>query len=108
MYLIGMPKPFLQRFLLPNNKEITSIVMDEDDFNDFVDSLRGIIVLNNTERAAQIQIDAIKAAKTLPMISRGTKTQFVFDKYGIETDFASFIVRGQGQAILDELSHNND
>jgi hypothetical protein len=57
----------------------------------------------DNQRAADAQIEAIKAAKTLPMMSRGTKTEFVFENFGIETDLASFIVRGQGEEVLRQF-----
>lgn len=100
-----MAEPFLQQFKMPDGREITSVVMDAEDFDEFADSLRGIIMLNvDNQRAADAQIDAIKAAKTLPMMARGTKTEFAFEKYGIETDLACFIVRGHGTEILRQIN----
>ena len=92
-----MTKPYKQRFKLPDGRPLTSVVMDLEDFEELADSLHGIVMLNNdNERAADAQIESIKAAKMLPMMSRGTKTEAIFEQYEIETDLASFIVRGQG------------
>lgn len=93
-------KPYKQRFLLPDKREITSVVMDLEDFCELAEKLRGIVMLNeNCERTADVQIESIKAAKILPMMSRGTKTEDIFEQFEIETDLASFIVRGQGTHI---------
>jgi len=95
---------FKQQFIMPNGEPITSVVMDLAEFEELADSLHGIVMLNyNCKRTADTQIDAIKAAKTIPMMSRGTKTEAIFEKYQIETDLASFIVRGEGRVVANMM-----
>ncbi len=107
-----MPAPYKTKFLLPDGREITTVVLDEDEFDRLADSLKGIAVLNLDERAAQAQIDSIKAARIIPMMSRGTKTQVVFEQYDIDTNIASFIVRGTGkmlvQGAINEQEHRQE
>ena len=99
-----MTEPHKQTFQMPNGKEITSIVLDKTEFDQLIDGLKGIMIGDTeNQRAAQTQLDAIKAANTLPMISRGTKTQYIFEKYEIETNLACFIVRGTGKQLERQL-----
>ena len=99
-----MSEPYLQKFELPNKVEITSVVIDEEDFNALCDELHGIIMANeDNERVADAQIESLKAAKMLPLIARGVKTEFVFERFGIETDRACIIVRGHGKELAQQL-----
>lgn len=89
--------PFKQVFDIPQGRT-TSVVLDKPEFDALADSLLG--VFTQDARADEAQIERIKAAGHIPLMGRGTRTQFVFDQYGIETDLAGFIVRGAGRDVL--------
>jgi len=94
-----MPSAYKQVFNAPQGR-MTSVVLDKPEFDTLADSLLGVFTQDS--RADQSHIQRIKDAGHLPLMGRGTKTQFVFDQYGIETDLAGFIVRGSGRKVLDD------
>jgi hypothetical protein len=110
-----MPEPTIRIFTLPNKAELAVIVMDEDEFFALCDELRNVFFIDphgeESGRAADTQIASLKAARTIPMISRGTKTEFLFERFEITQDKLSVIIRGHGQEIakkmLRDLSERN-
>ena len=93
--------PYKQVFDAPQGR-MTSVVLDKPEFDALADLLLG--VFTQDARADLSHIQRIKDAGRLPLMGRGTKTQFVFDRYGIETDLAGFIVRGAGLDVLRSLT----
>jgi hypothetical protein len=93
--------PYKQVFDAPQGR-MTSVVLDKPEFDALADSLLGVFTQDT--RADLSHIQRIKDAGRLPLMGRGTKTQFVFDRYGIETDLAGFIVRGAGLDVLRSLT----
>ncbi len=93
--------PYKQVFDAPQGR-MTSVVLDKPEFDALADSLLG--VFTQDARADLSHIQRIKDAGRLPLMGRGTRTQFVFDRYGIETDLAGFIVRGAGLDVLRSLT----
>jgi hypothetical protein len=92
----------------PNSaKTITSLVMDESEFNDLCDRLRGIQT-HDGATADDTMIAKIREAKHLPMITKGLKTNVIFDHYGIETDMACFIVRGMAEQLAANMGMTTD
>lgn len=89
---------FVQEYKI-NNQVITSVVMDEDEFLALCDELVDVIDLGIGGRAGADHIAQIKAAKHLPAMGRGAKTEKFFTRYGITSKLASFIVRGQGRNV---------
>jgi hypothetical protein len=79
---------------------MTSVVLDKPEFDVLADSLLG--VFTQDARADEAQIERIKCAGHIPLMGRGSRTQFVFDQFDIETDLAGFIVRGTGRSVLDD------
>lgn len=99
-------KPYKEVFQFPQGP-ITSIVMDEDEFTSLVEELTGIFNIASKERVDDNAKKALLEAKHIPMIGKGTKTQFVFDRYEIETNMACFAVRGFAQElVMDMISRN--
>lgn len=96
-----MPAPFKKVFKL-GDKQITSVVMDQSDFNALCDDLEGI-KLHGGGRASKSDIDLIRASKNLPLMYRGTVTQKFFDKYEVETDYMCATVRGEGKNLLKTI-----
>lgn len=95
-----MADAFKQVFEIPQG-QITSVVLDRSDFDVIVDSLLG--VFTQDARADESVLKSLKDAGHLPMMGRGSKTQFVFDRFGIGTDLACFVVRGTGRDVLRSL-----
>jgi hypothetical protein len=93
-------------FQLPDGSLLVSVVMSEEEFSEMCDFIKELLIekppvnVAQGERMKPEHVEAIREAKHLPMIARGTLTEPVFDKYGISTDKASFIVRGQGENVF--------
>ena len=89
----------------PGPWKLTSLVMSENEFNSFIDflvaNMTGIYG-SNGERTQSHQIEALRAERHIPMIARGTKTEPIFQKYGIASGFMSVIVRGEGFAVMEK------
>jgi len=94
-----MSSAFKQVFNAPQGR-MTSVVLDKPEFDAMADSLIGVFTQDS--RADESHIQRIKDAGHLPLMGRGTKTQFVFDQFDIDTDLAGFIVRGNGRKVLDD------
>lgn len=93
-------EPCKREFTIPNGIHITSVVLDQGDFDTLCDMIQES--LGHRKETAD-QVATIRKAKHLPMVSRGTKTQPIFEKFEIQTDNACFIVRGEGDRMLKEL-----
>jgi hypothetical protein len=102
-----MTDPHVEVFTWPGGWEVASVVVDVEDFDALCEELRGIMVIHvdkkANERAADIQIEALKAAQHVPMVARGEKTKFLFERYNIEQDRMCIIVRGKGPKLLKDL-----
>lgn len=83
--------------------DLTSIVCDKEEFDENIDTLKDVMMLNLEERAAQENLDLLKERGHLPLCSRGTKTEHLFKKYNVETDLLAMIVRGTTQEIIKEM-----
>ena len=86
-----MPMP--DKVVFDMESPITSVILDKEDFDDLIDSLASVLQ-EDTKRTGRKTIERIKKSKALPTITRGLNTERVFNKFGIETDLAYFIVRG--------------
>ena len=93
-------EPYIQTFDMGQGQKITSVVCDQVDFDKVCDKLEGIIDLSSGDRADKSQIDCIREAKHLPMASKGSRTQCLFDMFNIETDRMSVCVRGFGKRMM--------
>ena len=80
----GLPGPFV----------VTSVVMDETDFLALCDFIA------DEGLSTSHDVNLMRSAEHIPLMRRGTKTEFIFSSTGILTDFASFIVRGSGASVL--------
>lgn len=96
-----MSKPFVKHFNLPDNKEVTTIVLDKAEFDALCDEL--VDLFNSHSQPGHQIAQAFKEAENIPVMSRGTKTQKFFDRWGVKTDLASIIVRGAGLRVLMRL-----
>ena len=92
----------------PGPWKMTSVVTTESDFHDLLvdvakfdgyDAQRG-------ERGG-VDVESLRVLGNIPLIKRGTKTQFAFDRYGVATDYMSVIVRGRGREVAQALMNSN-
>jgi len=97
-----MPDAFTQTFHTPYG-QLTSVVLDKNEFDALCEELQDVINLAVKERTTAAQIKQIKDTGIIPMIKKGTKTQFIFDRYNISTQVCAIIVRGKGQELMSEL-----
>lgn len=88
-----MPAPTLHVFTLPDGKKTTSIVMDHDEFVEFIKSLP----------ITPEQVQRVIVMGCLPLMSRGARTGHFFDKYGVTTDYLSVIIRGTAAKLAEVL-----
>lgn len=100
-----MPAAYVKELNL-SGQVITSVVMDEAEFLAFCDELGGIFNPSQGERADASQIALLKEAKHLPAMARGTKTEKFFVRYGIKSQMASFIVRGEGLNVAKRYGYD--
>ena len=98
-----MTAPFKKAFTLPDGRGITSMVIDQAEFDELCDQLYGVIVVNAGERADPSLVDKIRNAKHLPMMARGTKTAKFFEQWDVQTDLLCVIVRGHGPELAKQL-----
>ena len=95
-------KPYNQIIII-DGREITSVVCDEQDFHDALELLHDVIVINdNNSRAGQNQIDKLKKEKFLPMAKRGTRTEPIFNKFGVKTEYMTCCVRGFSKTAIEK------
>jgi len=92
--------PIPHKVVFDMESPVTSVILDKEDFDDLIDSLASVLQ-EGTKRTGKKTIEKIKKSKALPTITRGLNTELVFDKFGIETDLASFIVRGTSKRMLE-------
>ena len=81
---------------------ITSLVMDSDEFYELCDDIR-VRFSEQNFTVTKISLDDVKKLRDnghIPLVKRGALTQFIFDKYGVNTDLLSAIVRGNGMAVF--------
>jgi hypothetical protein len=83
-------------FTTPDGNHITSIIMDQTEYNQLCDHIHNIKIADTNE------IQKLKEAKHIPLMKLGTKTKPIFDKYKIKTQLCSFIIRGTGIQLLNQ------
>jgi len=89
----------------PGPWTMTSVVCSDEEFENL------ILVIHQMSRATEIrsgsrisdeQIAALKDAKHIPLMARGTLTQSFFDMFGVPGNYMSVIVRGEGPRVAAE------
>lgn len=89
---------YKQTFEIPQGT-LTSLVMDQDDFG---------LLLHMIEQTGMLtmrQLNIIEQDKHLPLMSKGTKTQPIFDHFNVETDLLSAIVRGHSAEVIKKFKN---
>lgn len=96
---------------VPNNNEmisITAIVMNEQLFNEFCDSMletpdKNVSSFSGEKTSTKDLVKKCKEAGNVPMICKGTKTEKFFTKYEVETQFMTVVKRGFANKKLKDI-----
>ena len=91
----------------PGPWTITSVVVSQELWNEFIDELKlrnkiKIYNANDGHRIDDVKLETIRSNKHIPMIARGSLTDFIFLRFGVNTKYMSVIVRGEGMRIMAE------
>jgi hypothetical protein len=98
-----MAEPYKKEFKITLGGEdllITSVVIDEDDFMTLCESQQ----MANISSKHNLDIAVVKSSKHIPLIRRGSMTQFIFDDFQIDTDYACVCVRGLTERMMRQKS----
>jgi hypothetical protein len=86
----------------PGPWRISSVVVSPEEFADLMETLRSNRFKNNNGREIDMKdIQVIEEARHIPMVYRGTVTRFLFERYGVHTNYMSVIVRGSGVEVYE-------
>jgi hypothetical protein len=89
------------KYQLPNGIALTSLVMNEHEFDVLCDDLEASKLVVD-KGLFKKQIDTIRKVKHLPMVSLGIKTSSLFTKYKVDTPVFCACVRGFADRVLGE------
>jgi len=92
-------QPFVQEFEMPDGRVVTSVVMDREEFETLIDELIKAEIHGLTPDVA----GQVKELGHIPLMGRGAKTEFVFERYGATGKMISIIIRGQGRFIAERF-----
>ena len=90
-------------FQLPDGSDISVVVVDQSVFDECVDQLSGVFNAGVGERVGGEQAAMLKAVGNIPMIGRGTMTDFLFARFGVSGDRLGLVVRGFANRIVSEV-----
>jgi hypothetical protein len=96
------------RKLIVNN--ITSVVTTKEEFEDIINKIQEQYTGRNAQNGMPMtkeDIEKIRSAGTLPLVMRGTKTQFLFDHMQIETQYLCVCIEGFGKRLQQVLGKFN-
>ena len=99
-----MAQPFVQTFKVNTSEgeiELASVVIDQRDFDALCDELAAVKMLVGITLD---QVAALKSMGNIPLVARGTKTDFLFQRWGVTCDRLSIIVRGKGRDVARRLA----
>jgi hypothetical protein len=91
------PKPYKLKLDL-GHISTTSVVVTQEQFDEIMDKFESAWA--GDDRFVPSEFQLCRDAGSIPMITRGSKTQPVFEILEVETDNMSLIVRGKGPEIL--------
>ena len=74
--------------------QVTSVMCDQTDFDRAVDILQGVFIANASGRTTPVILERLKRGGHLPLVTRGSKTQALFDYFGVKTERMCVAVRG--------------
>jgi len=76
--------------------DITALVMSNSEFYELCNEIESKMEKIITKD----QVQCLRDNGYIPMVKRGSLTQFIFDKYEVETNMLSVIIRGNGPAVF--------
>ena len=107
------PEATLHVFTIPNpsgmgTTQITSVVTTQEDFDNLMDTLDAMPVVNSRSVRGEFtkkkpDTTAFRMLRHVPVVARGTMTEWVFERYGVETQLVSVIVRGAGKNLANRM-----
>lgn len=103
-------KPSTQVFTVNmsgNAVDVTSVVLDKDDFDEILTELVDHKLSNMTDEEWLEAIESLRVNQCIPGVGRGNKTQWLFDKLNVKTDTMSIIVHDTTNKILAQIAANN-
>lgn len=97
---------FKQEHMLPDGTAITVIVMDQDVFDVCIDGLAAQLALSESPMSDEA-VRKLKSLGQLPIIGRGTRTEWLFERFGVGGSVMGLIVRGVGRKLLRDAVLRN-
>lgn len=94
-YMLNSPDPSGN----PGPWTLYSVVVSPEEFDLIVNEVENLSVRDIRGAHAPGAFDAIRQAKHIPMMARGTKTSGIFEALGVEGKYMSIIVRGEGPRV---------
>jgi hypothetical protein len=87
---------------------ITSIVTTQDDFDNLMDTLDSMPTVNSMSKRGEFSkkkpdTSTFRMLRHVPVVARGSHTEWVFERYGVETPYLSVIVRGAGASLANRM-----
>lgn len=86
--------------------DLTSIVCSETSFDDLCEliNLRArSVVSDSNERLSGSDLEVFKERRYIPLIRRGTHTEWIFDMFGARTNYMSIVVKGNGHRMMTDV-----
>jgi hypothetical protein len=77
--------------------KITSMVMSQEEFDELIELIRKgdpVTEVRSGHRMKPEDVQALADAKQVPMVARGTKTEYLFKRYEVDTNYFCATVRG--------------
>lgn len=99
-----MTKPYKRSFPFPNDPGtyLTSVVVDKEDFEEFMN------VVSSTTKLDEKGVKACLNAGHIPLICRGTKTDMLFDYFDVESKYMTVCIRGTAVQILASMLESRE
>lgn len=94
----------MKKFIIKDN--ITSIVVTKEEFEDIINKIGAQYDGHNAQSGQKMtaeDIEKLKQAGIIPMVMRGTKTQFIFDMLEVETQCLCVCIQGFGKKFQEVL-----
>ena len=95
-----MAEPYLQTFEMSGLGPITSVVVDHEDFEAVLDELvtRPVGGLPAQGDDWLRAVDAMRLAGHVPLVRRGTKTAWLFERFGVDREVVLMSLAKRGLA----------
>ena len=92
-------QPYKSIVQMPNGEMLTSVVVNQVEFNRAIDTLVNVGKDEPSGQVTTADLQKVKDAQHLPMLSRGYNTEQVFKMFGVTTKWMSLCVRGVAKRL---------